>query len=85
MTTVLASDAVPARWLIDQLVEQLLERYVAWREECLTVWLAYERWADSDRGERKLAHAGYLAALDREQQAARVYADQVDWVRRVRT
>ena len=36
-------------------------------------------------GERKLAHAGYLAALDREQQAARVYAEQIEWVRRVQT
>jgi hypothetical protein len=85
MTTVLSSNKGPGWWLIDQSVDQLLERYVAWREECLTVRLAYEAWTDADRGERQLAHAGYLAALDREQQAARVYAEQVDWVRRIQT
>jgi hypothetical protein len=85
MTTVLSSNKGPGWWLIDQSVDQLLERYVAWREECLTVHLAYELWADADRGERKLAHAGYLAALDREQQAARVYAEQLDWVKRIQT
>jgi hypothetical protein len=85
MATVLSSDRGSARWLIDQLVDQLLELYVAWREESRTVQFAYEQWADADRGERKLAYAGYLAALDREQQAARVYAEQIEWVRRVHT
>jgi hypothetical protein len=52
-------------------------------EESFAVQLAYERWADSDRADRKLAHAGYVAALEREAQSARVYADQTDWVRRM--
>jgi hypothetical protein len=64
------------RWAIDE----LLERYVSWREECHTVWLAYQRWIDSDRGELGLAYAGYRAALDREEQAARSYADHVERV-----
>jgi hypothetical protein len=62
-------------------VDALLERYVAWREECETVWLAYQRWVDADRHERWLAHAGYLAALDREERAARSYADHIEHVK----
>jgi hypothetical protein len=81
MATVLGNDAASADWLVDQ----LLERYVAWREESRTVGLAYELWGDADRGERRLAYAVYLAALDREQQAARVYAAQIESVRRVHT
>lgn len=84
MATVLGSDIASARW-IDHLVDQLLERYVAWREESRTVQLAYELWADAVREERKLAYAGYLAALDREQQAARVYAQRIEWVTRIHT
>ena len=81
MTTLLNIDPRFGQSLIDG----LLERYVSWREECLTVHLAYEQWTDADRDGRKLAYAGYLAALDREEQAARVYAGQVEWVRRIGT
>jgi hypothetical protein len=64
-------------------VDALLERYVAWREECETVWRAYQGWVDADRHERGLAHAGYLAALDREECAARTYADHIEHVKRI--
>jgi hypothetical protein len=64
-------------------VDALLEHYLAWREAGHAVWQAYERWADSDRGERRLGHAGYVAALDREERAAGAYADQVERVRRM--
>src|ERR1700750_1547133 len=50
------------RWAIDEFGAG----YVSWREECQAVWLAYERWSESDRGDRGLAHAAYVAALDRE-------------------
>jgi hypothetical protein len=65
-----------------RMIDELLERYVAWREECSAVRLAYQCWAQSGRRERRLAYAGYLAALDREEQAARTYAGHVDRVRR---
>jgi hypothetical protein len=64
-------------------VDQLLERYVCWREECYAVALAYQRWSDSDRAERGLAYAGYIAALDREEQAAREYAKEIESVSRI--
>jgi hypothetical protein len=62
------------RWAVDE----LLEGYVSWREECQAVRLAYEQWVGSDRGERGLAYAGYVAALDREEHAARTYADRIE-------
>lgn len=64
------------------LADGLLEHYVAWRRESLDVQRAYQRWSDCRWAERGLHHAGYLAALDREEKAACVYADQIDWVRR---
>jgi hypothetical protein len=62
-------------------VDALLEHYVYWREECIEVVESYRRWLDCERGLGRLAYAGYLAALDREEQAARAYADQIERVR----
>jgi hypothetical protein len=56
-------------------IDELLEGYVSWREACQAVWRAYEGWIGSDRGERALAYAAYLAALDAEECAACTYAD----------
>jgi hypothetical protein len=66
-------------------IDALLERYVSWREECHAVTLAYGRFVDSGGRERGLAYAGYLAALDREEHASRMYADQIEHVRRFST
>jgi hypothetical protein len=79
MRTVIDIDSAPRRRSIDA----LLERYVCWREECEAVWRAYESWNDSDTGERGPAYAGYLAALDREELAARAYAHQIERVGRM--
>ena len=57
-------------------IDALLERYVSWREECITVRETYRRWASSQCGESGLAYGAYLAALDREEHAARSYAYQ---------
>jgi hypothetical protein len=77
MSTISNTDTTLGRWAVDA----LLERYVDWREECETVWQAYQRWADAERHERRVAHAGYLAALDREESAAHRYADHIERVR----
>jgi hypothetical protein len=47
--------------------------------------LAYQRWGQADRGERRIAYAVYLAALDREGHAARAYADQTERLKRIST
>ena len=79
MDTATDGPTAVVRWAIDELVE----RYLSWREESFAVWMAYQQWVDSGRGERRLAYAGYLAALDREEQAARTYAGHVGRIRRL--
>jgi hypothetical protein len=79
MTTVTDSDSALGRRSIDA----LLECYVSWREECRGVRRAYQEWAVADRRQRELAYAGYVAALDREEQAARAYAVQIYRVTRI--
>ena len=56
-----------------ELVDQAMERYVEWREECVAVENAYANWANSSAETAELPFAAYSAALDREQSAAVVY------------
>jgi hypothetical protein len=77
MGTVSGSDTALGRWAVDD----LLEGYVSWREECQAVRLAYQRWVNSTRAEGRLAYAGYVAALDREEHAARAYARHLERAR----
>ena len=65
------------------MIDGLLECYVSWREECQAVRLAYQRWAGSDRDERRVAYAACHAALDREERAALTYAENVERVGRI--
>ena len=53
-------------------------RYASWREASDGVTEAYRSWSAAPRGERFLAHAAYLAALEREEHAARGYQRLVD-------
>jgi hypothetical protein len=55
------------------LADEFIESWVCWREACEDVHGAYERWQLCDPAQRGLAFAGYRAALDREDQAARVH------------
>ena len=48
--------------------------YVDWREECTEVWNAYGWCASAPPEDARRARAAYLAALDREEAAAVVYA-----------
>jgi hypothetical protein len=77
MNTLTNNDAAGGRSLIDV----VLPHYASWREQSRAVRLAYQEWTDSARAERRPAYAGYLAALDREGHAARVYAHQIERVR----
>ncbi len=63
-----------------ELIDRLLEFYCAWREECAEVHAAYQRFSDASVPDRALAYAAYVAALDREDAAALMYAVQVDLV-----
>jgi hypothetical protein len=65
-----------------EVIDDLMEMYVDWREECLGLSTAYERWLSVPVAEQELAFAAYSAALDREEQASAVYADHVDRIAR---
>jgi hypothetical protein len=54
-------------------VDELIDDYVSWREACTAVAVSYENWRCSGRPDKKLAFSGYVAALDREEQAATAY------------
>lgn len=55
------------------LIDEAMDRYVEWREECETVYDAYANWSNASMEETELPFAAYSAALDREQSAATVY------------
>ena len=58
-----------------QLVDEAIEAYVDWREECAGVWDAYDRWALAPKIYAAGAFSAYRAALDREECASHAYAD----------
>ena len=60
-----------------RLVDTLMEAYVSWREACLRVSDAYATWT-SEKGMRAtVAFGSYMTALDREEEAAGIYAGLV--------
>jgi hypothetical protein len=63
-------------------VTDLVDSYVAWRETAAAVQDAYDRWAHPRGEDRDAAFAGYSAALQQEAQAARIYQDQLERVKR---
>jgi hypothetical protein len=61
-----------------QLVDAVMDRYVAWREESVAVDAAYANWRCAPSGDRALLFAAYCAALDREERAADDYERMID-------
>jgi hypothetical protein len=61
----------------NRLVDEAIERYVEWREECARVETAYRCWSNAGATEWTISFAIYHAALDREECAARVYSGAV--------
>jgi hypothetical protein len=60
-----------------RLVDRLIDAYVSWREACLQVSDAYGSWASETGLAATSAFGRYMAALDREERAAEVYAGLV--------
>jgi hypothetical protein len=56
-----------------QIVDEMMDDYVSWREACAAVAVAYEDWKCAERRDKKLAFSVSVAALDREEQAAASY------------
>ncbi len=63
-----------------ELIDELMETYVDWREECLSLWSAYQLWSSVPSPDRALAFAAYRAALDREEAACQAYAAHLSLV-----
>jgi hypothetical protein len=61
-----------------QLVDAVMDRYVAWREESVAVDTAYANERRAPSGDCALLFAAYLAALDREERAADDYQRMID-------
>jgi len=57
------------------LADEAIRVYIDWREESAGVWDAFDRWESTHGADAGTAFAAYRAALDREECAARVYAD----------
>jgi hypothetical protein len=60
-----------------RLVSELMDAYVSWREACLRVSDAYGSWASETGLSATSGFGRCMAALDREEQAAEVYAGLV--------
>ena len=58
-----------------RLRDEILDLYLDWREQAAAVADAYAIWEGAPAGEEGQCFAAYTAALDREQAAARSYAD----------
>lgn len=54
-------------------VDELIDHYVSWREACVAVGVAYERWRAAGRADQDVTFVIYSAALDREEDAAVAY------------
>ena len=70
-------DAQPEQRLV---ADGFIESYVFWREACRDVRATCERWATCKPPRRRPAFGSFLAALDREECAARVHACWADWL-----
>ena len=57
-----------------RLIDDAMDAYVDWRELCLDVQRAYERWEDAPRSQAGIAFRDYQDALVREEHASLQYA-----------
>jgi hypothetical protein len=64
----------------ERLADEVIETYVSWREACEAVVRTYAEWCHAPRGERRIGHAVHVAAVDREECAARAYREIVERV-----
>jgi len=62
----------------DQTIDDLVDAYVSWREESLVVRETYDRYLRRHGREAAESFCGYLAALEREEHAAGVYARTIE-------
>lgn len=68
-----------------RLIDELMDSYVSWREQCLMVHEAYDRWVHGPRADREPSFEAYKIALDLEEHASSVYAKRVRRFERTHT
>ena len=56
-----------------EVVDAVIDRYVAWREQSAAVNSAYAAWSRAPVADREPAFEHYVTALDREEHAAAAY------------
>ena len=68
-------DRSAMRASLSRLRDEIIDLYLDWREEAAAVADAYELWADATADDKAARFAAFTAAIDREEAAARSYAD----------
>jgi hypothetical protein len=61
-----------------EFLDALMDSYLHWRDESRAVAESYRNWRCAPRPRRDVAFDEYLAALDREEHAARGYRRMVE-------
>ena len=64
-------------------LDKMIDAYVSWREACLLVSDTYDSWTSEAGPDATLAFGRYMSALDREEQAAELYAKLIRRVERL--
>jgi hypothetical protein len=68
-------DRSAMRASLRRLRDEIIDLYLDWREEAAAVADAYALWADATADDKAARFAAFTAAIDREEAAARSYAD----------
>jgi hypothetical protein len=70
----MTSIPIAIRWQRRRLLNKAAEAYVAWREQCSAVWVAYSYWTAAPANDASRWYVAYLDTLDREERASERYA-----------
>jgi hypothetical protein len=65
-----------------RLTDDVIDGYVAWREQSAAVGATYADWLQAAVGDEAAAFAAYLAALDQEEHAAKQYERSLELMAR---
>jgi hypothetical protein len=62
---------------IAELTDEMLDRYVEWREDAAAVADTYRRWSVAPANEEAMWFSAYMAALEMEEFTAASYAEAI--------
>jgi hypothetical protein len=62
---------------LPRLRDEIIDLYLDWREESAALGDAYACWGDASADDKAACFAAFTAALDREEAAARTYAEML--------